>query len=129
MRMGVLSDCLKTILNAERAGKRQVIIHPISKIVIKFLKAMQAKGYIGEIEIVDDQRAKKAVVQLLGRINKCGVISPRYDIHMADMERTLSNLLPSRSIGTVLFTTTYGIMDQAQMRRKHTGGKVLGYFF
>ena len=127
--MGVLSDCLKTILNAERSGKRQVIIHPISKIVIKFLKAMQAKGYIGEIEIIDDQRAKKAVVQLLGRINKCGVISPRYDIHMADMERTLSNLLPSRSIGTVLFTTTYGIMDQAQMRRKHTGGKVLGYFF
>ncbi len=127
--MGVLNDCLKTLLNAERAGKRQVIIHPISKIVVKFLKAMQKKGYIGEFEMIDDHRAKKAVVDLLGRLNKCGVISPRYDIQIEDIERTIMNLLPSRSVGYVLFTTTYGIMDHNQMKKRKTGGKVLGYFF
>ena len=37
-------------------------------------------GYIGEFEIVDDKRNKKCVVELLGRLNKCGVISPRFDI-------------------------------------------------
>jgi Ribosomal protein S8 len=81
MRMGVLNDCLKTILNAERAGKRQVIIHPISKIVVKVLKIMQKKGYIGEFEIIDDHRAKKAVVDLLGRLNKCGDIGYRKDYY------------------------------------------------
>ena len=37
-------------------------------------------GYIGEFEIVDDHRAQKIVVELNGRLNKCGVISPRFDV-------------------------------------------------
>ena len=37
-------------------------------------------GYIGEFEFVDDHRAGKIIVELNGRLNKCGVISPRYDI-------------------------------------------------
>ena len=37
-------------------------------------------GYIGEFEIIDDHRAGKIVVELNGRINKCGVISPRFDV-------------------------------------------------
>ena len=36
--------------------------------------------YIGEFEVVDDHRNKKIVIELLGRINKCGVISPRFDV-------------------------------------------------
>lgn len=32
-------------------------------------------GYIEEFEEVDDHRSGKLVVQLNGRINKCGVIS------------------------------------------------------
>ena len=38
---------------------------------------MQKHGYIGEFEIVDDHRSNKIVVELVGRINKVGVISPR----------------------------------------------------
>ena len=45
--------------------------------VIKFLQVMQKKGYIGDFEVLDDHRAGKIVVDLIGRINKCGVISPR----------------------------------------------------
>ena len=37
-------------------------------------------GYIGEFEIIDDHRAGKIVVELNGRLNKCGVISPRFDV-------------------------------------------------
>ena len=53
--ISVLSDCLKTILNAERAGKRQVLIRPSSKVIIRFLKLMQKRNYIGDFEVVDDR--------------------------------------------------------------------------
>jgi ribosomal protein S8 len=37
-------------------------------------------GYIGEFEVIDDHRSGKIVVELIGRLNKCGVISPRFDV-------------------------------------------------
>ncbi len=49
--MSVLADCLRSICNAEKGGKRQVLIRPASKVVIKFLQVMQKHGYIGEFEV------------------------------------------------------------------------------
>ena len=62
-------------------------------------------GYISEFEIVDDHRAGKIVVNLNGRLNKCGVISPRFDVTLNDMEKWTSNLLPSRQFGWVMRQT------------------------
>merc|ERR1712154_251311 len=129
VRMSTLADALKSISNAEKRGKRQVLIRPSSKVIIRFLECMQKNGYIGEFEEVDDHRAGKVIVHLNGRINKCGVISPRYDVALADMEKWQNNLLPSRQFGHVVFTTSAGIIDHEECRKRHTGGKVLGFFF
>lgn len=86
-------------------------------------------GYINEFEIVDDNRSGKIVVELNGRLNKCGVISPRYDLKLKDFEKFVYHILPSRQFGKVILTTTYGIMDHEEAKRKHIGGKVLGYFY
>jgi len=129
VRMNVLADALKTLSNAEKRGKKQVLLRPCSKVLIKFLKTMQANGYIGEFEVIDDHRSGKIVVELTGRLNKCGVVSPRFDIQVGDIEKWVGNLLPSRQFGHIILTTSAGIMDHEEARRKHTGGKILGFFY
>ena len=86
-------------------------------------------GYIGEFEVVDDHRANKIVIELTGRLNKCGVISPRFDVTLDEIEKWVVNLLPSRQFGHILLSTTYGIMTHEEARRKKTGGKILGFFY
>ncbi|PIN23962.1 40S ribosomal protein S15/S22 [Handroanthus impetiginosus] len=118
VRVSVLNDALKSMYNAEKRGKRQVMIRLSSKVIIKFLLVMQKHGYIGEFEYVDDHRAGKIVVELNGRLNKCGEIEP-----------WTARLLPSRQFGYIVLTTSAGIMDHEEARRKNVGGKVLGFFY
>ncbi|KAK7244454.1 hypothetical protein RIF29_39276 [Crotalaria pallida] len=90
---------------------------------------VQKHGYIGEFEYVDDHRAGKNVVELNGRLNKCSVISPRFDVGVKEIEGWTARLLPSRQFGYIVLTTSTGIMDHEEATRKNVGGKVLGFFY
>ena len=59
-------------------------------------------GYIGEFEIVDDHRSGKIVIQLNGRLNKTGVISPRYNVQVNQIENWVNLLLPARGFGIII---------------------------
>ena len=79
--------------------------------------------------MVDDHCAGKIVVNLTGRLNKCGVISPRYDISHSEVEDWVGRLLPSRQFGKIVLTTATGILDHEEARRRKVGGKILGFFY
>ena len=120
---------LSRVSTTLKRGKCQVLIRLCSKVIIRFLTVMVKHGYIGEFEITDHHRAGKTVVNLTGRLNKCGVISPRYDVQLKDLEKWQNNLLASCQFGFIVLTTLVGIMDREEARQKHTGGKILGFFF
>ncbi|KAF5345390.1 hypothetical protein D9756_010980 [Leucocoprinus leucothites] len=86
-------------------------------------------GYIGEFEILDDHRSGKIVIQLNGRLNKTGVISPRFNIQHTQIESWVNLLLPARGFGILILTTFSGILDHEEARRKNVGGKLLGYVY
>ncbi|CEI67507.1 hypothetical protein FVEN_g5609 [Fusarium venenatum] len=84
--------------NHQQCGEGRQAPGPSSKVVIKFLGLMQAQGFIGEIEEVDDRRSGKIVVQLNGRLNKCGVISPHFNVRLGEIEKWVVPLLPAPSV-------------------------------
>lgn len=47
VRVNALADALRSINNAEKRGKRQVLIRPCSKVVVKFLTVMMRHGEFG----------------------------------------------------------------------------------
>uniref|UniRef100_A0A671FTP0 40S ribosomal protein S15a n=1 Tax=Rhinolophus ferrumequinum TaxID=59479 RepID=A0A671FTP0_RHIFE len=63
------------------------LIAPCSGVIVRLLTEMIKHGYIGEFEIIDDHRAGKIVVNLTGGLNKCGAISPRFDVQLKDLEK------------------------------------------
>ncbi|MXQ92612.1 hypothetical protein E5288_WYG005667 [Bos mutus] len=86
VRMNVLADALKSINNAEKRGKRQVLIRPCSKVIVRFLTVMMKHGYIGEFEIIDDHRAGKIVVNLTVRLKELKIGAAIYRSFPFDLE-------------------------------------------
>ena len=62
-------------------------------------------------------------------LNKTGVISPRYNVRLTELEKWVVKLLPSRQFGYIVMTTSAGIMDHEEARRKHVAGKIIGFFY
>lgn len=77
---------------------------------------MMKLGYIGKFEITNDHRAGKIVVNLMGRLNKCGVSSPRLDVQLKDLGKWQNNLFPSPYFGFIVLTTLADIMNQEEPR-------------
>lgn len=130
--LNTLSNALITIYNNELRRNKQAIIIPASKLIINVLKVLQKEGYIGQFEQIDDGRWGKIIVQLLGRINKCGPITPRYPLTYRDMLNLPDHVrryLPSKEIGIIIVSTSKGVMSHKEAARMHIGGVALGYVY
>jgi small subunit ribosomal protein S8 len=124
-----LANALSTIKNAEVIGKSSCIIRPASKNIGNVLKVMQDLGYIGDFEFIDDGKAGIYSIALVGRINKCGAIKPRYSVGTGSFERWEKQFLPAKNFGALIVTTSNGVMSQYDAREKKIGGQLLAYVY
>jgi small subunit ribosomal protein S8 len=127
--MDTLANGLTTVINNEMRNKHECIISPASKLLGRVLRIMQLNGYIGEFEFIDDGRSGKFKVQLMGRINKCGAIRPRFSVKMNEFEEWEKKFLPSREVGLLVISTPNGVLSHKEAREKHIGGKLLAFIY
>jgi len=127
--MDAVGNGLTTIMNNEMRHKRECVINPASKLLGRVLRVMQLNGYIGEFEFVDDGRSGKFKVQLLGRVNNCGAIKPRFPVKSNKIEIWEKRFLPSSDVGVLVVSTPQGVLSHREARERKIGGRLLAFVY
>lgn len=128
-RFDPLSDALINMKNHENAAKKECVIRPASKLLGEILRVMQEKEYIGTYEFIDDGRDGMYKVSLLGKINECRAIKPRYAVKKSEFEKFEKRYLPSRDVGMLIVSTPKGVMNHFNAKENSTGGRLLAFLY
>ncbi|MFT4244790.1 MAG: 30S ribosomal protein S8 [Candidatus Woesearchaeota archaeon] len=123
-----IADSLSKINNAVK-GLHSFVILKKSKLLLSLLKQLQTYEYVGEIEEIQDNKQGMIKVYLIGNINKCSVIKPRYPIKVDELETYERKYLPAKDFGVLLITTNKGILTQDQAKEQNVGGALLAYCY
>lgn len=129
MGISIISNLFSAIQNAERARKNECITSSSSHLTQSILHILQLEGYIGEFEFIDDGRGGKFKIQLLGRINRCGSITPRFPIKIKDILNRAKQHLPARDVGIVIVSTPKGLKNHNECIQENIGGVLIGYVY
>ncbi|MEM0481015.1 MAG: 30S ribosomal protein S8 [Candidatus Aenigmatarchaeota archaeon] len=128
MQHNLLADALNAIKNAERVGKKFVVVKR-SKLIENVLKVMQENGYVGALEIINDGKQGLIKVELKNKIIDCNAISPRFSVKVDEIEKYEKRFLPAYNVGILILTTSKGVMDNKKAKQLHIGGKLLAYVY
>ncbi len=124
-----LANMMSAILNSELTGKSGCLVSPVSKVIKDMLKVMKEKGYLGDFKEVNDGRGNYIQISLIGNINKCGIIKPRYSVKSNEFEKFERRYLPAKDLGILFVSTPNGILTHYDAKSKKTGGRLLAYCF
>jgi small subunit ribosomal protein S8 len=127
-----IADMLTRIRNANKAKLDNVVIAS-SKLKTEIAKIMYEEGYISTFEVINSEnisgilkihlkynRDKTAVINGLKRISKPGL---RVYAEKEKLPRILGGL------GTVVVSTSKGVMTAKQARQQGVGGEVICYIW
>lgn len=124
-----LSNALSLILNAERIGKTEVIIKPTSTLIKGVLALLKDNHFIGDCTEINDGRGNYLTVNLLGKINKCGAVKPRYPLAVLDYEKFEKRYLPAKDFGILVISTPAGLTIHRAAKQQKIGGRLLAYCY
>ncbi len=124
-----LANAMSKIQFYEVTGKTEVAIYPTSKTIKKILEIMNSYNYIGNYKATKTTRGETLSLNLLGKINKCGVIKPRFNVKKDGFEKFERRYLPAKNFGFIIVSTSKGIMTNEEAKEKGIGGKLIAYIY
>jgi small subunit ribosomal protein S8 len=124
-----LANAMSILAQYEKIGKKEALIKPSSKTIKLVLDILNKEGYVGSYEELDSGRGKYLKINILGRINNCGVIKPRFSIKIEDFERREKQYLPAANFGVLILSTNQGIMTHKEALEKDLGGVMIAYCY
>jgi len=124
-----LANALSMILNAEKIGKKEVTIRPVSKVIKKVLEIMNENMYVGTFEENVDTKGNSLVLNIIHKVNSCGAIKPRYAIKSEEIEKWEKRYLPAKDFGIIIISTPKGIMTHLEAKKKNLGGRLISYCY
>lgn len=124
-----LANVMSAIMMYEKVGKRELVVTPVSKMVRKVLEILQSNKYVGELDVQTPARGGFGKLHLLGNINRCGVVKPRFSVGIQDLEKFEKRYLPAKGVGILIVSTSQGIMTHDEARKKGIGGRLIAYCY
>ena len=124
-----LADALSGIDNAESVGHLDHEVSPASNLIGSVLEVFYDRGFIDGFEFVEDGKAGTFEVELKGAINPCGAGKTRYSAGADEYETWEKRFLPARDYGTLVVTTSRGVMSHYEAREEGVGGQVIAYVY
>lgn len=124
-----LASVLSSIANYEKVGKKELEIKVSSKLIKKVLEVMKSRLYIGEYTTVKINGGEYLKINLLGNINRCGVIKPRFSVKKSNYEKFEKRFLPARGFGLLIVSTPKGLMIHEEAKEKGVGGRLIAYVY
>lgn len=124
-----LANALSAIVTHEQIGRQECVLKTSSKLIKGVLGIMKDNQYIGDCEETENVRGNVLKVNLLGRINKCGVIKPRYSIKKEVYEKFEKRFLPAKDFGIIIVSTPKGLVTHKQAKEQKLGGRLIAYVY
>ena len=124
-----LSNIFSNIMNSEKIGKNQICITPSSKLIKQILTLLQDKHYIGSYTETPDGKGNLLTIHLIGAVNNCGVIKPRYAVQLDNYTKYEKRYLPAKGFGILLVSTPKGLMTHDEAKEQKLGGRLIAYCY
>ncbi len=123
MSQDITADCLNMIMNARKAGKKELEVSRISSFLINVLEIARKNDYL------DFKKDKLRLKIQIKNLNNCRAVKPRFNVSGKEIEKYMRRYLPARNFGILLISTSQGLMTHEEALKNNIGGSLIAYFY
>jgi ribosomal protein S8 len=123
MSQDIVADALNNLMNAKKAGKKEIVVQKHSKVLRGVLDIAKDSGYLTyEVD------GNKMTITMEG-LNVIKSIKPRYTVKVGDINKYVRRYLPAKNFGFVIVSTNKGLMKHEEAEEQNLGGCLVAFVY